>query len=50
MKIKQLKEIIMNLDDNYDISMEEQQDKIDTISIKSVEISVETKEVILKNW
>lgn len=50
MKIKQLKEIIMNLDDSYDVFMEEQEEKVDTIPIKSVEISLETKEVIFKNW
>lgn len=50
MKIKQLKEIIMNLDDSYDVEMEEQEDKVDTIPIKGVEISLESKQVIFKNW
>lgn len=40
----------MNLDDNYEVCMEEQQDKVDTIPIKGVEISLETNEVIFKNW
>jgi hypothetical protein len=50
LKIKDLKQIIMNLDDSYDVEMEEQQDKVDTIQIKGVEISLETKQVIFKNW
>lgn len=50
MKIKDLKQIIMNLDDSYEVLMEEQDDKVDTIPIKGVEISIETKEVIFKNW
>lgn len=50
MKVKELKQIIMHLDDSYDIEMEEQEDKVDTIQIKSVEISIETKQVIFKNW
>lgn len=40
----------MNLDDAYEVCMEEQVDKVDTIPIKSVEISLETREVILKNY
>ena len=50
MKVKELKEIIMNLDDNYDVLMEEQIDKVDGISIQSVEVSLITKEVIFKHW
>jgi hypothetical protein len=48
--IKELKEIIMNLDDDYKVYMEEQDEKIDTVPIKGVEISIDTKEIILKNW
>lgn len=50
MNVKQLKEIVMNLDDNWQVVMEEQSEKIDTIKIKTVEISLETEEVIFKTW
>jgi len=50
MKVKDLKTIIMNLDESYEVEMEDQRDKVDTISIKGVEISLETKQVIFKNW
>lgn len=49
MKIRELKQIIMNLDDSYVVEMEDE-DKADTIQINGVEISVETKQVIFKNY
>lgn len=48
--LKELKEIIMNLDDNYEVYMQEREDDIDTVELKSVEVSVDTLEIILKNW
>ena len=50
MKVKELKEIIMNLNDDYDVVMEEQNDKVDTVNIQGVEISTYTKEVVFKNY
>lgn len=50
MKVKELKEIIMNLNDDYDVVMEEQNDKVDTVNIQGVEISIYTKEVVFKNY
>ncbi|MEK4025437.1 hypothetical protein [Sporosarcina sp. FSL W7-1283] len=50
MDVNQLKSIIMHLDEDYKVKIEDKEDPSETLSINSVEISLETKEVILKNW
>jgi hypothetical protein len=50
LQLKELKEIIMNLDDSYEVYMKEREEDFDTVPLKSVEVSVDTHEVILKNW
>lgn len=50
MKIKRLKEIIMNLDDDYEVVMEDVDDKAEVFDVDGVEVSVYSNEIIFRNY
>lgn len=50
MKVRDLKNIINNLCNDYTVVVEDFDNPGETVNILSVEIAIDTNQVILKNW